>query len=154
MKLNTWINVGLLFLPPILGLVSCADPTEVYKRDIPGDEVIDRSSLLVYPNTDQNVENPAANQPWSSLKLIQYTDRIKEIETNLERMRASLTSENKLTLPLGGELYDLSKRILDLKLQMREALLYPRVYWEAFEPKLIEELEELEASLAELGNGS
>lgn len=154
MKLNPLMRVKFVVLLSSVIFVHCSNPTEVYKRDIPGDEVIDRSSLLVYPDTDQNAESPAANQPWSSLKLIQYTDRIKEIETNLERIRASLTSENKLTLPVGGELYDLSKRILDLKLQMREALLYPRVSWEAFEPKLIEELEELEASLAKLENGS
>jgi hypothetical protein len=154
MKLNPLMRVKFVVLLSSVIFVHCSNPTEVYKRDIPGDDLIDRSSLLVYPDTDQNVENPAANQPWSSLKLIQYTDRIKQIESNLERIRVRLTSENMLTLPVGGELFTLSKKVLDLKLQMREALIYPRVSWEVFEPKLIAELEELEASLAKLESGS
>lgn len=146
MKLRTAFKMSLSGSVILLAFAYCTDPTKIYKLNDATEITEDRSETLAQEKGRRlKIDSTVSFR----LNLNEYTNRIIEIENHLNQFKSELDAESKLTLALGNEVFQFNKKILELKVQIRESLNYPSTSWASFEAMLAEELDIMEASIAD-----
>ena len=148
MKLKSAFNISLLSSILLFEFSYCAQPKEIHNGDIPVKEIAEQSNDL------EMKDNPTLFETDSMTSFRIYLNlsdtKLQNIGRELDQMNSWITTENSdMTLALGGELFQLNKKRLELKTIIRKSLDNADTSFEALEATLTEDLEILEASVSD-----
>ncbi|WP_158856258.1 hypothetical protein [Lunatibacter salilacus] len=130
----------------LFALSYCAQPSEIngdHKNDVP----VDTTSGLEEYGTGNPIESDSLLELRKFLGISTY--RLNEIEHHLDQINSEFNTDRKnLTLTVGGEVFQLNKKHLELKSKVRESVNYTGTSWLAFEAALTAELDMLEEAIS------
>lgn len=115
-----------------------------------------QAEVIEFPSKNLNTTIEAELIEYDSLRTVQdyvleTTERIQLISENLDQINQVFTSnKSEVNFTFQGKVFQLKKKILVLKIQTNDLAKYSGISWEDSSAKLNNELDMLEASVAEL----
>ncbi|HSI78010.1 MAG TPA: hypothetical protein VK957_19075 [Lunatimonas sp.] len=131
----------------LFALSFCTQPIEIY-----GDNQIEIPIVTNSDLDEYGTSNPIVSDSLLDVRKLLgiSTYRLNEIEHSLDRINNEFNTNRKnLTLTVGGEVFQLNKKHLELKSKVRESLNYRGASWLEFEEGLTADLDMLEEAISE-----